>query len=111
METYNLDDLNCAKHLQNYLIVHFSVTYPSVALNNLYLGLVATKPVFGVSDNVRFKAACSATETSQKSEVLLVASLDMVLYKARIAKALIRLRGCADWSAPVLFANPRRQAF
>ena len=29
----------------------------------------------------------------------------------RITKALIRLRGCAGWSAPVLFANPRRQVF
>ena len=26
-------------------------------------------------------------------------------------KALIRLRGCAGWSAPVLFTNPRRQGF
>ena len=29
----------------------------------------------------------------------------------QITKALIRLRGCADWSAPLLFANPRRQVF
>ena len=29
-----------------------------------YLSLVPTKPVFGVSDKVRFKPACSATETS-----------------------------------------------
>ena len=29
----------------------------------------------------------------------------------RITKALISLRGCADWSAPVLIANPRRQIF
>ena len=29
-----------------------------------YLGLIATKSVFGVSDKVRFKPACSATETS-----------------------------------------------
>ena len=35
----------------------------------------------------------------------------MVLSKKRIAKALIRLRGCAGWSAPVLFANTRRQVF
>ena len=35
----------------------------------------------------------------------------MVLSKTRITKALIRLRGCAGWSAPVLFANPRRQVF
>ena len=35
----------------------------------------------------------------------------MVLSKKRIAKALIRLRGRAGWSAPVLFANTRRQVF
>ena len=60
---------------------------------------------------LRFKPACSATETSSKNEISLVASLDIVLYKTRITKALIRLRGCAGWSAPVLFANPRRQVF
>ena len=36
------------------------------------MGLVATKPVFGVSDK--------ASETSQKIEILLVASLDMILF-------------------------------
>ena len=35
----------------------------------------------------------------------------MILTKKRITKALIRLRGCPGWSAPVLFANPRRQVF
>ena len=35
----------------------------------------------------------------------------MILSKKRITKVLIRLRGCAGWSAPVLFANPRRQVF
>ena len=35
----------------------------------------------------------------------------MILSKKRITKALIRLRGCAGWSAPVLFASPRRQVF
>ena len=33
------------------------------------------------------------------------------VYIQRITKALIRLRGCAGWSAPALFANPRRQVF
>ena len=28
-----------------------------------------------------------------------------------MTKALNRLRGCAGWSAPVLFANPQRQVF
>ena len=35
----------------------------------------------------------------------------MILSTKRITKALIRLRGCAGWSAPVLFATPRRQVF
>ena len=52
--------------------------------------------VFGVSDIVRFKSACSATETSQKIEILLVASLDIILSNKRKIKALIRLRGCED---------------
>ena len=33
----------------------------------------------------------------------------MILSKKRITKALIRLLGCTGWSAPVLFAVPRRQ--
>ena len=40
-----------------------------------------------------------------------VAGLEMTLSKKRITKALIRLRGCAGWSAPVLFANRGRQVF
>ena len=40
-----------------------------------------------------------------------VASLHMLLSKSRITKALIRLRGCAGWSVPVLFANARRPVF
>ena len=35
----------------------------------------------------------------------------MILSKKRITKVLIRLRRWAGWSAPVLFANPRRQVF
>ena len=30
----------------------------------------------------------------------------MILSNERITKVLIRLRRCADWSAPLLFANP-----
>ena len=36
----------------------------------------------------------------------LVASLDMRHSKKRTTKALIRLHGCAGWSAPLLIANP-----
>ena len=41
------------------------------------MGRDARKHVFGVSDKVRFKPACSATETSYK--ILLVASPDTIL--------------------------------
>ena len=41
----------------------------------------------------------------------LMASPDMILCNERITKALIRLCGCAGWSAPLLFANHRRQVF
>ena len=40
-----------------------------------------------------------------------VASVHMILSKRRTTKALIRLRACTGWSAPVLFANPQRQVF
>ena len=69
------------------------------------IGLVATKPVFGVSDKASFKPVSSATGTSQKIEILPVASLHMILSTKRITKGLIRLRRCAGWSVPVLFAN------
>ena len=45
----------------------------------IILGLDARKPVFGVSAKARFKPACSATETNKKIEILLVASLYMIL--------------------------------
>ena len=35
----------------------------------------------------------------------------MILSKKRITKALIRLHGCAGWSATVLFTTPHRQVF
>ena len=35
----------------------------------------------------------------------------MILCKKRITKALIRLRGCTGWYAPVLLATPQRQVF
>ena len=57
------------------------------------IGLVARKPVFGVSDKATLKPVCSATETSYKVEISPVASLDMILFKKRITKKLIRLCG------------------
>ena len=71
--------------------------------------LVVTKPVFVVSVKARLKPVSFASETSYNIEILLEASLDMTFSNQRITTALIRLRVCAGWSAPLLFAKPRRQ--
>ena len=64
-----------------------------VAIIGVYTCLITTKPVFGVSDKVRFKPVSSATETRNKTGISLVANLGMVLSKTQITRALIRLRG------------------
>ena len=48
---------------------------------------------------------------SRKFKISPVACLHMKYPIKRITKVLIRLRGCAGWSTPVLFANHRRQVF
>ena len=58
------------------------------------MGLVVTKPVFGVSNKARLKPVSSATETSKKIKISLMTSLDMILFKKRITKALISLHIC-----------------
>ena len=42
----------------------------------------------------------------KKIEISLVSSLDMILSKKRLIKALISMRKCAGWSMSLLFANP-----
>ena len=65
---------------------------------------VMRKPAFGVSDQVRVKPAYSATETSYRLEILTIASGGVIPSRQRTTKAMIRRRGCASWSAPLLFA-------
>ena len=71
------------------------------------------KPVVVVSDQAIHKFACSATETTMNIAISLAPNLDirMILSIKRITKALIRLRGCAVWYAPLLFANPEDSYF
>ena len=69
------------------------------------MGLDDRKHVFGIFYQVAHKQACSATETSEKIEISLVACLEIILFNKRITNALIRLRGCTGWSVPLLFAN------
>ena len=57
----------------------------------------------GFSDFVLLKPASSVTETSLSAEIWHVTNVVIVLYAERRTKALTRLRGCAGWSAPMLF--------
>ena len=70
-----------------------------------------TKPVIGVSLNVRLKPISSATETRSKNEISLEASLDMKISKKRITKVLISLCMCPGLSAPLLLAHPEDRFF
>ena len=63
----------------------------------------------GVSDQVRLKLACSATEASRRLEILVTETRDITLSRQWTTKALIRLRG--GWSAPLLFAYDIRHVF
>ena len=58
---------------------------------SIYMGLDTRNPVFWVFDQVGFKPAYSATETSWNIEILPDLSLDIILCMERITKALIRL--------------------
>ena len=65
-----------------------------------------TKPVLGVSDKARHIPVSSATETRYNIAILLEASLDMILSSKRIRRAIVSLRRCTGWSAPMLFSTP-----
>ena len=90
--------------LKPFTHMHWPITLKSIAY-------YSRKPVFRVPDMARIKPAFSTTETSQKIEILLVPSLDMILYNKGITKALIRLRVSAGWPVPLLFANHRSSFF
>ena len=72
-------------------------------MNEADMGLITRKRVLGVCDQVRLNLTCSATETSYNIEILHVFSLVIILLLKLITKALSRLRGCAGWSASLLF--------
>ena len=47
--------------------------------NGVYLSLVVRKPVFGVSDQVRHKPGCTATEDGKRLDILYIDSRGIVL--------------------------------
>ena len=58
----------------------------------------------GVSNHARLKPACSATETRWGLDISTLTSSGIILSWQRTTKAQTRLRGCAGWSVPLLFA-------
>ena len=62
------------------------------------------KTCLRVSDQVRHRSACSSTEASLSLQILDIETRGIILYRKWTTKVLIRLRGCAGWSAPLLFA-------
>ena len=67
----------------------------------------------GVSDQVWLKLACSASVASffRVFEISDIASTGNILSKKWKTKMLIRLYGCAGWSASLLFAYSIKQVF
>ena len=80
---------NCATKLVNKII------WKQIILIIIIMGLDARKPVFGVSDEARLNPVPSATGTSLKIEISLVASLDLILSKGannKGAEQFVRMR-------------------
>ena len=68
--------------------------------------IVTRKLFLEVCERDRLKQACSSTETSLSIEVqVLLVYTQHELSRERITKVLTGLRGCAGWSAPMLFAS------
>ena len=73
------------------------------------MGLVARKPVFGVSDKARRKSVSSATETSYKDEISGARSMSRYdTFQSANNKGADQAARMPGWSVPLLFAPPRR---
>ena len=70
-----------------------------------YMSHIMRKPIFG-----GVQPACSATEASKSHEIANIETRD-IQSRQRTTKVLIRLRGCAGWSVPLLFAYGIKQVF
>ena len=62
------------------------------------------KTCLRVCDQVRHKPVSAATEAMRMLEISDIETRGIILSRQRTTKVLIRLRGCAGWSAPLLFA-------
>ena len=99
--------MGCSSPIMSW-VQHVNQSSPFTAFN---LATSRENMSSGIFDQVRFKPACSATQTSYNLETLDKASIHIILSKQRTTKVLIRLRGCAGWFAPLLFAYGIRHIF
>ena len=90
-------------------ILFCSVLFVLMCLFHSHLSLFTRNPVFGISEQMRFKPACAATESWNFgcSKYMYYS----ILFRERKTKTLIRLRECAGWSASSLFAHGIKQVF
>ena len=65
------------------------------------------RPTLEICNQINIKPVCIAAETSKN---LNIASIGL-LFRHQIKMALIRLRRCAYWSAPLFFPNNINQVF
>ena len=58
------------------------------------MSLIKRKHVFGCLDQAKHKPFCACSEAALTIDIWNIKSIDWVLSRQQISKALIRLRGC-----------------
>ena len=86
-------------------------TRPSLplSLTQYKMSHVTRKPVLGGWRPDKFQTGLLSFRNLIEFWIFYLTSIGMILYKQRTTKALIRLRGCAGWSEPLLFAYGIKQ--
>ena len=79
------------------------ISMPTVVVHCLYMSLVVRKLVFGVSDRIRHKPGCTATEDGQRLEIPYLGSRGIVLSVVK-TKALISFAVTAKLICIFVFA-------
>ena len=74
----------------------------------MYMSLVMRKRVFRSFRPGQTQTGLLSYRTSMRLEILVTETRDFTLSRQRTTKALIRLRGCAGWSVPLLFTYKTR---
>ena len=82
-----MTEIKASMHVHVFIVyyIQFPLLDVSIAYSwcrkRFFVGREARKLVFGVSEQVMLKSACSATETSWNIEILHVASLFVITFR------------------------------